>query len=235
MTGDGRDDLWEEVIDLANVFADWVLVGGLMVSLWARHSGVQMTRTTDDIDALFRAEAYLGQPQRSVEAILRRGYRLDEGHPVDTLGKDSTAFRFHRDGITLDVLVPDKFATANNPPRTVPPYVPSMVPGGSYALRHYEVVEVVCNDQAGPVPIASPLGGLLMKRRAQQADTGAAAARHGDDIAVLWAAIPDPLAVDVSKNERKVLRGAASNAHWGVLGADAEEAGRAAADLILND
>ena len=83
MTGDGRDELWGEVIDLADVFDEWVLVGGLMVSLWARHAGVQMPRATDDIDALFRAEAYLGQPQRSVEAIQQRGYRLDEKHPVD--------------------------------------------------------------------------------------------------------------------------------------------------------
>lgn len=62
MTGDGRDLLWEEVIDLADAFSDWTLVGGLMASLWARHHGVPMPRVTDDIDALLRAEAYLGQP-----------------------------------------------------------------------------------------------------------------------------------------------------------------------------
>jgi hypothetical protein len=234
MAGDGRDHLWEEVIDLANVFSDWVLVGGLMVSLWARHNGVEMPRTTDDIDALFRAGAYLGQPRRSVEAIQRRGYVLDAKHPVDGGHGEGVAFRFHRGDITLDVLVPDKFATANNPVHTVPPYVPSMVPGGSYALRHQEQVEVTCNDRSGPVPVASPIGGLLMKRRAQQADTGAARGRHGDDLAVLWACVRDPLAVQVSKKERKVLRGAAASAHWAVLEVGAAEAGRAAADLVVS-
>lgn len=234
MTGDGRDHLWEEVIDLAGVFEEWVLVGGLMVSLWARHADVEMPRATDDIDALFRAEAYLGQLQRSVDAIQRRGYRLADNHPVDGGGGQGIAFRFHRDEITLDVLVPDKFATANKPPQTIPPYVPSMVPGGSYALRHHEIVEVGCNSSAGPVPVASPIGGLLMKRRAQQADSGAGRARHGDDLAVLWASVSNPLDVQVSKKERRVLRGAADDAHWGVLSADAAAAGRAAADLILN-
>lgn len=109
-----------------------------------------------------------------------------------------------------------------------------MVPGGSYALRHHDVVEVGCNERAGPVPVTSPIGGLLMKRRAQRADTGVARARHGDDLAVLWASVADPLAVQISKKERRVLREAADNAHWGVLDADAAGAGRAAADLILN-
>lgn len=232
MTGDGRDLLWEEVIDLAGTFSDWTLVGGLMVSLWARHHGVPMPRVTDDIDALFRAEAHLGQPQRSVEALRDRGYTLDEDHPVDDGRGDGLAFRFHRDEMIVDVLVPDKFATANKPVHTIPPYRPAWVRGGSYALRHSEDLQIVCRERKGTVPVASVIGGLLMKRRAQQADTSAARARHGDDLAVLWACIDDPMAVSISKKERQVLRGAANHAHWGVLDAETAESARAAAGLV---
>lgn len=142
------------------------------------------------------------------------------------------AFRFHRDGVTVDVLVPDKFATATKPVHTVPPYMPAKVPGGSYALRHREVVTISCNDRSGPVPVASPIGGLLMKRRAAQADTSAARARHGEDIAVLWACVSDPVAVQVSAKERKVLRSAAENAHWGVLRPEEAEIGQLTAELV---
>lgn len=234
VTGDGRDEVWMEVVALTHVLDDWVLVGGLMVSLWARHKGVTMPRATDDIDALFRAESYLDQPRRSVAALQQRGYVLEEGHPVDGGGGEGLAFRFHRDGISLDVLVPDKFATAGTPVHTVAPYVAVMVPGGSYALRHHEPVEVTCNEQSGLVPVATPIGGLLMKRRAQQADTSAARSRHGDDLAVLWACVADPLSVSVSQKERRVLGAAAANANWSVLDPDAAAVGRAAADLTTN-
>lgn len=233
MSGDGRDDLWIEVIELARHLDEWVLVGGLMVSLWARSAGIEMQRTTDDIDTLFRAETYLQQPQRSVEALRERGYQLADNHPVDVGDGQGAAFRFERFGIKLDVLVPDKFRNAPTPVHTVGSYSPSFVPGGSYALRHTEAVAVTCGTSKGIVPLTSVIGGLLMKRRAQQVDTSVGRARHGQDLAVLWASLADPLRVEVSTKERKLLRAAAEYADWSVLDAEAAATGRTAADLLL--
>lgn len=233
LTGDGRDDLWTEVIALGGQVQDWALVGGLMVTLWAHHAGVTMGRTTTDIDAMLRADALTGQPRAVTERLLSRGYELAPSQPVD-MGERSLAFRFQRDSVTIDLLVPSKAARARRRPVTLPPSEAVAVAGGSYALAHVVDVTVRCGSQEGQVPVTSPLGGLLIKAKALAHDQDPGRARHAHDLAVLWACLEEPAVVELPRGQRAALRNAARLAEWSVItDADVRARARAAARLAV--
>lgn len=228
VTGDGRAWLWQELLDVTRSLGEFVLVGGLMVSLWARHAEVEMPRTTLDIDLLFRGEVVASDVTAAARALLARGYRLDE--PIAVPEGQGIGHRFVRESVSIDLLVPQRGAAV---PTTVPPLTAAPVPGGDHALRFREEVQLLVGERHGLVPIASVLGGLLVKARAAATDTSAASARHGQDLAVLLACLQDPAALPrMTARARRVLRSAIDRAETRVLDAASRQRAETAAALL---
>ena len=106
LTDDQSRRLWSSVADLTELLpADWVLVGGLMVQLYALEAGVDGIRATMDVDVLGQ-----GRPPGALaaidEALGRDGFELQ-------LPADGVVRRYLRGELIVDVLVPDGMREAS--------------------------------------------------------------------------------------------------------------------------
>lgn len=107
----------------------------------------------------------------------------------------------------MDVLV-DGSRTSRTPPRTEGNLVAAAIPGGAFALRWPETIEIVAGSISGEIVRPTHLGALLLKSRAAAQDKSDRRERHLTDLAVLYATISDPGAIAEKMNPkyRKELR-----------------------------
>lgn len=193
-------DMWHELLLLEeHAPAPWTLIGAHMVALhgWARNRAAP--RTSRDADILVNARVVVDATERMSRRLQDRGFALDGVSP------EGVGHRFVRENVRFDVLGPDgagkrvRLATVAGA-RTV------AVPGGTQALRRSEKLAVRAGTMVGSIPVANILGSLLIKIRAVEVDDQPDAQRR--DVAFLLSLIddPDPLARQMSSQERGWLR-----------------------------
>ncbi len=198
---------WPQVVEIVRVIphTQWTLVGGLMVQLHAVHAGLQIPRTTRDVDMILHIETGAATFEGVRYELERLGYALREpvgGGPVH---------RFVRDAEMVDVMVADHLSPMRHPKvlrRKV-----FAVPGGTSALR--KTVNCEVNTGEGVVVLSTPdvLGALVLKGAAYIADSRDRS-RHLDDAAMLSCAVSNPVGdrTRMTGNDPKRIR-----ALWNVL------------------
>lgn len=196
------DDLipaWRTVIELSevDVFAEWTLVGGLMVAVHARRAGVLMRRPTDDVDVLVDYKTNRASLSQARAAL--REFRFDLG------GDGAFAYRFmHSDGRKLDLMVADHLPSRMEPRMDRRPAFSA--PSGEQAIRRRDAYQLrFSSGETAEIGVPDELGALVSKGAAwlvDRRDRG----RHLDDSAVLLACVTDASDFDygsMSKNDRK--------------------------------
>ena len=203
----GDDDLlppWSTVFEVvgATDAETWVLVGGLMVQLHARRSGVPPPRPTKDVDVVIDVvskKTTAGSIAAQLSAI---GFE-----PVIPRTKSAAMYRFQRGADQVDIMVPDHL------PRWVMPrlrgYPAFEAPAGEQAIRRRDSY-VLTTTAAGTFTVQVPdsLGALVAKGAAHIVDNRDSG-RHLQDGAVLLASVDSVGAMNLttlSANDRKRLR-----------------------------
>lgn len=225
------DELWLTLIELSELRpGEWTLIGGQMVFLHALEHGVQPPRVSTDLDVLVNARVVVGGVRKFVSAIESAGFALVGVSP------EGLAHRYHRGGVSIDVLAPEglgqRAALITTPPgRTL------QVSGGTQALDRAELLPVTVGDRQGFVPRPSLLGAIVGKAVAVDVDDVPDAQRL--DLALLLSLVEDPIALgaQLTKKDRQRLRTRQEMADvdqqaWASLPVDAADRGRAALQLL---
>lgn len=226
--------LWNDLLDITEVRPDgWTVVGGLMISLLCEESGRSYLRATEDIDGIVQVRGVAGATRQFSELLTELGWEL----PDENLKGTGTGFRFRKGKSLFDLLAPEGVG-ARADLTTLPPMETVDIPGGTRALQRTQLCPVSVNGRAGWVPRPDLLGGIVIKSCAAVKDRGGGhkdPARHIDDLAHLYARVPDPLELrqQITKKDRQRMAGA-PEPNWTVVG-DAELAasGRATRSILI--
>jgi hypothetical protein len=142
----------------AELGAEWVLIGGLMVQLHVTRYGDGTVRPTDDVDVLADSRKRPTATERVAELLDALEFKL--ASPTGT--ELDTAYRFVRGSEVVDVLGPDG---TKRPPRTLGRFETIQVRGGTQALKRSETVVVALGDDEVDVRCPDLLGAILLKAR----------------------------------------------------------------------
>ncbi len=180
---------WPQLIEIVQAIphTQWTLVGGLMVQLHAAYAGVQVTRTTRDVDMILHIETGAATFSGVQHELERLGYALRE--PIGK-GLVHRFSRGDREAETIDVMVADHL-----PPKRHPKILGRnvfAVPGGTSALNTTVNCEVDTAVGAVMLSIPDVLGALVLKGAAYIEDNRDRE-RHIDDAAILACAVTDPV------------------------------------------
>jgi hypothetical protein len=195
--------LWASALRLAGDFGAeerWVLVGGLMVQLYAIERK-RASRLTTDVDFLGDSRRRPAMTVQMANALQERGAEM----AMPPVSDENLGYRFEVEGSIVEILGSEG---VRNDPKTLGKYTTFQVPGGTQALARSEVVEVSLYDRE-PVPVRRPnlLGAILIKTRAlaKQRDKFES---DRQDLIRLLSFVEDPraLAGELKGNERKWLR-----------------------------
>ena len=227
--------LWHDLLDITEAQPDgWTLVGGLMITLLCEESGQPHLRATEDIDGIVQVRG-VSDATESFSRLLRDlGWDIPDDHVKGT----GTGFRFKKKKSLFDLLAPEGLGSHGSL-TTLPPLGTIEIPGGTQALSRTQLCPVSVNGRTGWVPRPNLLGAIVIKSCAAVEDKGGGdkdPARHVDDLAHLYARIPDPLELrgEMRTKDRKRMA-AAPEPNWTVVGDAALAAsGRAARNLLLN-
>lgn len=180
---------WPQLVEIVRAIPHekWTLVGGLMVQLHAAYAGLQLTRTTNDVDMVLHIETGAATFAGVRLDLERLGYAL---LPPAGAGPVHRFVRGPRNTEVVDVMVADHLPPQHHPEalrRKV-----FAVPGGTSALRKTLNCEV--DTGAGVVTLSIPdvLGALVLKGAAYLEDSRDRD-RHLDDASVLACAVTDPV------------------------------------------
>lgn len=129
---DGVQTPWPQIIEIVQAIphSQWTLVGGLMVQLHCAYAGMQVTRTTRDVDMILHIETGAATFSGVQHELERLGYVLRE--PIGK-GPIHRFSRGDRQAETIDVMVADHLSPKRHPKvlgRNV-----FAVPGGTSALN----------------------------------------------------------------------------------------------------
>lgn len=199
---DTSRQLWREAIAvMAELDGPWTLVGGLMVQLHAtRHNQLEI-RVTVDVDILADSRRRPSGTERIGAQLERIGF---VPAPAHILRNPTTAFRFERDGVVVDLLAPDH-GGERTPPMSVRGFQTLEVAGGTQALARSETVVVRLDDSEVAIRCPNLLGAILMKVRSV---TSSHRAKDRDDLVSLLACVDDPIALqkEIKRTESGWLR-----------------------------
>lgn len=192
---------WPQVFEIARMAPPetWVLVGGLMVQAHVMSSGLAVTRVTEDVDVLSRAEV-VGHGYASLAAQLQQhGYVFDESPRY--------AYRFRRGAEIVDLMGPDH----NRPPLRFRQRAVFPVTAGTQALSRTIVAEFETETDNVSVSLPSLKAALILKSAAGSADPRDRD-RHLLDAISLLACVRDvgTIVDDLKGSDAKRLRGVLS-------------------------
>jgi hypothetical protein len=197
--------LWATALELAEALgpaAEWTLVGGLMVQLYAFEHGDD-SRPTTDIDVLGDSRRRPAMTQQIARAIVERGGEI----ALPPRSEEDLGYRFEIDGAVVEVLGSEGVKVD---PRTIGKFATFQVPGGTQALQRAEIVPASLDD-APSVQVRRPdlLGAILIKARAVAVKRGKLDSDRQDLIRLL-SFVEDPRALAAKSGlrgtERKWLR-----------------------------
>jgi hypothetical protein len=219
LTDEHSRRLWSSVADLTELLpTEWVLVGGLMVQLYALEAGVDDIRVTMDVDVLGQ-----GRPPGALaaidEALGHDGFELQ-------LPADGVVRRYLRGDLIVDVLKPDGMRDGIG------------VPGGSQALTRSESLTIRLDGRTFLLRRPTLLGAILIKARSLLVHRDPEAQR--EDLLLLLSLVDDPraMAEQLKRSERGWLRNAVERLDLdrpANVGADRMRLARLALRLLLRD
>lgn len=194
---------WHLLFDLAEELPTaWCLIGGMMVALHALEHGKTEVRPTADGDVLADIQAEPDALQQITSFLEAR-----ELEPKP--GPENLLHRFRRPtgqgDIIVDLLAPDNVGKRANL-TTHPPGHTVQVPGGRQALQRSQPIRVCVGERTGWIRRPNLIGAILVKAAALNVpgDTDG----HYQDLALLLALVPDPIAArsELTRRERRHLR-----------------------------
>ncbi len=194
--------MWHALLDLSeHLPGQWTLVGGQMVALHAAERGVDMGRTTTDVDALLDIRAD-GRLFSRADLVLRQGLGFSSA-----VGLGGTQHRWSKDGVQIDVLIP-KVSRALADARSTLGGVAIQSPGSNQALSRSRPVELRVGGRTGLVKRPSLLGAIVSKSAAFSIPKDLAHARHASEIATLlgMARAEDRIYDDLTSSDLRYLR-----------------------------
>ncbi len=217
----------------------WTLVGGLMVMLHAVEHGVPFSRATSDADVAVGVFTHRAALQHVTRALRDLGFA--DATPTPLASDAPLSYRWRRDGVHVDLMVPPGVNDQDSVPRTVTRRPAVELPATQQALARSERPVVRTADGTeGHLRRPNLLGAVTMKAAALAADRRDPR-RHAADVVVLC----DALAVsglhvtyvaEMRPKDRARLRAAATTltaADWASAGDP--EAARGALDYLLGD
>ena len=196
-----HDELWDVLIELTELQPDaWTLIGGQMVYLHALEHSETPRRVSTDLDVLVNARVVTGGTAGFVADLVGRGFEMEGSSPV------GIAHRYHRGGVSIDVLAPEGLG-ARADQTTTPPNRTISVPAGTQALSRTQLLPVRKGAREGMDPRPSLLGAVVAKAAAVDVDDVPQAQRQ--DLVFLLALVDDPLGLadTLTPKDRKRIRG----------------------------
>lgn len=195
--------LWASALELAHDFGvdeRWVLVGGLMVQLYAIERN-RTSRLTADVDFLGDSRRRPAMTVRMAKVVKERGGEM----AMPPVSNENLGYRFEVEGSIVEILGSEG---VRRDPKTLGRYTTFQVPGGTQALVRSEVVEVSLGG-GEPVPIRRPnlLGAILIKARVVKKQRDKFESDR-QDLILLLSFVEDPraLAGELRGKERRWLR-----------------------------
>ncbi len=174
---DAQHDAWTVLLDLEDSApGPWVLVGGQMTMLHCYENDWPPVRATTDGDIVVDVWAQRDALQRTHHLLAERAFALE---PTT----DDRAYRFRRDHVLIDVLVPEGTDRQRRRP-AVGAREGLQVDGANLALTLAERVPVVLAGRRGHVRRPNLLGALVIKAAAAVTDSRNPE-RHREDLVVL--------------------------------------------------
>ncbi len=192
----------------------WAVVGGLMVQLLCAEAGVEGSRATEDADLAVDVFDDRSSLRSLTDQLLRMGFY--DGTPDSTTGDAQKSYRWVRDGLKIDFMVPQKMERQRFPARTATGKPAVEFPAVQQAVQRSELVEVrvIGTSVTGRMRRPNLAGAIVIKAVAGVADKRDTQ-RHWEDLALLGQicadhpdlpAIRDSLKPDDRKRIRKVLK-----------------------------
>lgn len=180
--------LWERALEVAQDLGGetrWVLVGGLMVQLYAFEHQSD-SRLTDDIDVLGDSRQRPSVTTRIAESLQRRGGKMT----MPPTSNENLGYQFDFDGQIVEVLGPDG---VKQDPKTIGKYSTFKIPGGTQALNRSEAVMVSLGGKdAVVVRRPSLLGAILLKARVVAKERKDKFDSDRQDLVLLLTFVEDP-------------------------------------------
>ena len=223
------------LIDLdRTIDAPWSLVGGLMVAVHAAEGGHPAPRATTDADIAVNVFTASNSLRHVTSRLVDLGFEDDS--PVDER-KGGPSYRYVRDGVKVDVLVPEKANAGKAPPRTVTGRLGVEMWGMQSAIKRTQRVPITFDGTVGHIRRPDLLGAVVVKSAAAIRDTDNG--RHLEDLAHLcnWVGVSPDLRryiTEITPPQRARLRKiGSSRVPWRI--SDDPEIGREAFAYLLGD
>lgn len=185
----------------------WSLVGGLMVRLHALEAGVPVTRTTSDADVAVNVFTAADSLRDVTSHLIDLGF--DDTTNLDPR-TGGPSYRYERETVRVDVLIPEKADAARRPARTITGRVGVGMWGMQSAIKRTQRVPVQMPDgTTGWVRRPDLLGAIAAKSAAAIRDTSPA--RHHEDLVHLcdWAGASlawPQFQAEITRKQRRRLR-----------------------------
>lgn len=179
---------WPTAFELALLLPQysWTLVGGLMVAMHAHVAGLQMPRTTTDVDSTLHLENGAITFAQTAATLNSAGYVLDEGTKHAYLFTRVNVIHGGQDRI--DVMCADRYLAFKKPQYRGRPLFG--VAGATRALKETLNIEVETQEGMRTLVIPNIRGALVLKGAAYMEDSRVRF-RHAQDAVVLFACVTD--------------------------------------------
>ncbi len=157
---------------------------GLMVQLLCAEAGVEGSRATEDADLAVDVFDDRSSLRLLTAQLFRMGFH--DGTPDSSTGDAKKSYRWVRDGLKVDFMVPSKTERQKCPARTVTGRPAVEFPGVQQAVRRSELVEVdvIGTPVSGRIRRPNLAGAIVIKSVAGVADKRDTQ-RHWEDLALL--------------------------------------------------
>lgn len=191
--------------------SSWTVVGGLMVHLHCAEAGIQPSRTTEDIDLAVDVFVDRTALYRLTEVLRDLGFQ--DVTPDPLTGGSQLSYRWQRDGVKVDLMVPERAGRQRRVARTITARRSVELPAVQQAVMRSDRVAVMVDGlRYASVRRPNVLGAVVIKAVASTQDRRDPD-RHREDLVMLGAVAagrPDlaRLATQVSPKDRKRLRAA---------------------------
>lgn len=160
----------------------WTVVGGLMVMTHCVRHGVPFTRATGDADIAVGVFTH----RRALRELTRDMAQLGFVDVTpDSLAGENLSYRWSRDPVLIDLLVPERVNDQRSVPHTGSLRPAVELPGVQQALARTQRLTIELHDgQAGPIRVPDLLGALTIKSTAALSDRRDTD-RHFSDLVML--------------------------------------------------
>lgn len=191
--------------------SSWAVVGGLMVHLHCAEAGIRASRTTEDIDLAI--DVFADRTALYRLTVVLRDLGFQDVTPDPLTGGSRLSYRWQRDGVKVDLMVPKRTGTQRRVARTITGRQSVELPAVQQAVMRSDRVAVMVDDaQYASVRRPNILGAVVIKAVASTQDRRDPD-RHREDLAMLGAVAAGRadlarLAIHVSPKDRKRLRAA---------------------------